>query len=193
MIKSVRKRIFSALAITYALASANVMAEEKEVKKQDSEEESHLVQEVENISLNTSVNESTHSEEIRVEPFEDHDMLKIGFEDGEQLYWRMEIGFSVFETQAPFGMNESGLVIETEINEFANTYSTDVDDRKTKLKSNDFPSWILSKYKSVDQIKKDMGKVAIVKESNDNALTYFIQDKYDSISIEVKDGNVIVI
>ena len=168
MINSVRKKVFSVLAITYAFASTNVMADNEIVKEEEGSIENSAIQ------------------EARVTPFEDQNFLNINFEDGEQLYWTMVNGFSVFEAPAPFGMNEKGLVVETEINDLNNTYLEKTEERDTKIKSNDFPTWLLSKHKTVEEIRKNIDNISIVKESNDKSLTYFITDRNDSLTIEIK-------
>lgn len=171
MISSVRKKVFSVLAITYAFTATNVMANNKDIEEEERVIESSEIQ-----------------NDARVNPFEDQNFLNIKFENGEELYWSMVNGFSVFEAPAPFGMNEKGLVIETEINERNNSYTSLIPERDTKVKSNDFPSWLLSKYETVEEIKKNIDNISIVKEDNDESLTYFITDKNDSLTIEIENS-----
>lgn len=193
MISSASRKIFSALAITYAFASSSVMAEDDLLKKTN-ERSDEVFFEVENNEENKIDTKEIAKKPVgRVVPFEDQNFLNISFEDGESLYWTMEHGFSIFETVAPFGMNEKGLVVETEVNDFANTYITEINDRATKMKSNDLPSWLLSKYSTVDEIKNNIENVMIVKESNDQSLSYFVTDKTDNITIEVKDSRLRIV
>lgn len=192
MITSLRRKVFSALAITYAFASSNAMSEDQlfNLDKEDSEISYNLTNNIENsFNVDEVVAKETTSR-TQVVPMGDQSFLKIDFEDGEELYWSMEHTFSLIETNAPFGMNDKGLIVETEVNEFTNSYTNEKHDMITRIKANDFPAWILSKYSTVEELKSNIERIAVVKESNDNPLSYFISDKKETVALEIKDSKV---
>ena len=178
MIKTIKRKIFSMVAITYAFTSVQAMAE---VEEQYFEEQNDFMNGGENIKLALDQYSYVRTREV----------LSSDFEDGSSFEWKMNNEFDIFNTAIPFGYNDKGLTIHSKIDNEGTLISEDVFTRK--IKSNDFPTWILSKYTSIDEIKDGISDISISNESN-LALSYEITDpKENTLNLVVRNGDLIIV
>lgn len=181
MIKSIKTKVFSIFAITYAFTSSSAIATDNRFNDENN-----------NID-NFNTTHSEIKEEIeRISYLRNREVLNMNFESGEELSWKMENEFSIFESATPFGTNDKGLLIKTEFNHNS-TFANNISDYDIKVKSNDLPAWLLSRYDSVEEIRNNIENISIVKETNDHPLRYFIVDEKDGITIEIKDSNPTIV
>jgi hypothetical protein len=178
MIKTIKRKIFSMVAITYAFTSVQAIAD---VKDQYFEDQDDFMNGGENVKLALDQYSYVRTREV----------LSSDFEDGSSFEWQMKNEFDIFNTAIPFGYNDKGLTIHSKIDNEGTFVSDDVFTRK--IKSNDFPAWILSKYTSIDEIKDGIADISISNESN-LALSYEITDaEENSVNLIVKNGDLVVI
>lgn len=181
MIKSIKTKVFSIFAITYAFTSVSAIASEKRFNDEN-----------DNIDNFNTTHSEIKEEVERISYLRNREVLNMNFENGEQLSWKMANEFSIFESATPFGTNDKGLLIKTEFNHDS-SFANNVSEQDIKIKSNDLPAWLLSRYNSVEEIKNNIENISIVKESNDHPLRYFIVDDKDGITIEIKDSNPMIV
>lgn len=174
MIKETKNKLFSILAITYAFTSLSTQAKTDDVLYEEDDHfgKGNIKIEAEKISFIRNREEFLESE----------------FESGNKLEWKMKNDFSIFESKdTPFGVNEKGLQITTELSD--NTYSDSEDD--ILIKSNTFPAWALSKFDNVQELEEGIKHINITKEGNDSNLNYIITDKdFNTIVLKSNDGNL---
>lgn len=177
MIKTIKRNIFSMVAVTYAFSSVQAVAD------------------INDIQLDNKTDFFNNGNEIKTAL--DHfsyirtrDILSSDFEDGSVLEWTMNNEFEIFNTAIPFGYNDKGLTIHSSINEDA-SFSID-EDLVVKVKSKDLPAWVLSKYSTIEEVKEGVQNISVALDSS-LPLAYEVSDESNNkIKLNVVDGNLII-
>lgn len=177
MIKTIKRNIFSMVAVTYAFTSIQAAAEVTDIKLDkktdffDSDSESK-----------TSMDQFSY---IRT-----RENLTSEFEDGSSLEWKMKNEFEIFNTAIPFGYNDKGLSVHSHINE-ESSFQTE-DKLALKIKTNDFPVWVLSKYSTIEEIKEGVQNISVALDSSLPLAYEISDDNNNKIKLNVVEGNLIV-
>lgn len=174
MIKETKKKLYSILAITYAMTSLS----------------SHAG--IDPILYGEDDHFGTENKKIEAEKISfirnREDYLESEFENGNKLEWSMKNDFSIFKNEdMPFGVNSKGLQITTEQSD--NTYTNDEND--ILIKSNTFPAWVLSRFDNISEVESGIQHINITKENNDSNLKYTITDSdFNTIVLKVENGTL---
>lgn len=178
MITTIKRKIFSMVAVTYAFTTFGVTAgdffEEKTTDQKFN-------------SKNNSKNISEDAAYINTT-----ELLSSNFKNGSSFEWKMVNEFELFNTEVPFGVNDKGLSVHSKINNSGSFASED--EYSMKIKTNDFPSWILSKYSTLNEVRNAIGNISIFMDKDNLPLSYEISNnKNESLFLEVNNGDIKIV
>ena len=124
-----------------------------------------------------------------IKSIKDDSILSSKIDNGSELTWASLNNVQIYGDDKPLGFNNRGLIVKSISNE-KNTYN-DSENNDISISSKDFPSWILSKYANIDDVKDAVRNISLVKNNGDKSLSYEITDKNKGkVILNVVNGDI---